>query len=137
MAHTQQPARLCSGRKATSVFGQIKDDLFDYENTSATGKPKGNDIQEKKLTLPLIVSLSRAETEERRKILKLINKKSSKRLTYSKIYDFVHNSGGLQYAREKMIENKTQALSILDEFPNNEALESLKLLVNFITERKN
>lgn len=115
---------------------QIKDDLFDYEKTTITGKPKGNDIQEKKLTLPLIVSLARANSSERNKILKLIHKKSSKRLTYSKIYDFVHENNGLEYAREKMIENKDQALTILDEFPSNEALESLKMLVNFVIERK-
>ena len=120
----------------TGLAFQIKDDLFDYEKTTITGKPKGNDIQEKKLTLPLIVSLTKADSRERNNILKLIHKKSSKRLTYSKIYDFVHKNQGLEYARKKMIENKDQALAILDEFPSNEALESLKMLVNFVIERK-
>ncbi len=123
------------GIKIGTAF-QIKDDLFDYEKTTIPGKPKGNDIQEKKLTLPLIVSLARANSTERNKILKLIHKKSSKRLTYSKIYDFVHENQGIEYAREKMIENKDQALAILDDFPSNEALESLKMLVNFVIERK-
>ena len=31
---------------------QIKDDLFDYQETGLIGKPKYNDIQERKLTLP-------------------------------------------------------------------------------------
>jgi octaprenyl-diphosphate synthase len=31
---------------------QVKDDLFDY-GTQDVGKPTGNDIKEKKLTLPL------------------------------------------------------------------------------------
>lgn len=123
------------GLKIGTAF-QIKDDLFDYEKTTITGKPKGNDIQEKKLTLPLIVSLDKADASERKKILKLINKKSSKRLTYSKIYDFVHKNGGIEYGREKMTEHKNQALAILDDFPSNEALESLKMLVNFVIERK-
>ncbi len=116
---------------------QIKDDLFDYEKTTITGKPKGNDIQERKLTLPLIVSLSNANSSERKEILKLISKKSSKRLTYSKIYDFVHKNGGLDYAHEKLIENRDQALNILKEFAPNEALDSLIMLVNFIVERNN
>ncbi len=122
------------GIKIGTAF-QIKDDLFDYEKTTITGKPKGNDIQEKKLTLPLIVSLARVNSSDRKKILKLINKKSSKRLTYSKIYNFVHENNGLEYAREKMIDNKNQAMAILDEFPSNDALESLKMLVNFVIDR--
>ncbi len=116
---------------------QIKDDLFDYEKTTLTGKPKGNDIQEKKITLPLIVSLSRATSSERRKVLKMINNKAPNRLIHSMIRDFVLQYGGLEYAQEKMIENKNLALDILKEFPPNEALKSLKMLVNFIIERKN
>lgn len=123
------------GTKIGIAF-QIKDDLFDYEKTSITGKPKGNDIQEKKLTLPLIFSLSKASSSERKKVLKLINKKSSKRLTYNTIYDFVHKNGGLDYARKKMVENRNQALDILKEIPSSEALESLKMLIDFIIERK-
>jgi octaprenyl-diphosphate synthase len=115
---------------------QIKDDLFDYEKTSITGKPKGNDIQEKKLTLPLITSLSKASASKRREILKIINKKSSKRLIYSKVYDFVHESGGLEYARELMFRYRDEALEILQTLPPSESLDSLKILVNFIVERK-
>ncbi len=37
---------------------QIKDDLFDYKRSNLTGKPTGNDIQEKKMTLPLIHAMS-------------------------------------------------------------------------------
>ncbi len=121
----------------TGIAFQIKDDLFDYEKTTITGKPKGNDIQERKLTLPLIVSLSNANPPERREILKLISKKPSKRLTHNKIYDFVHKNGGLEYAHQKMIENRDHALNVLKEFPSNEALDSLVMLVNFVIERKN
>lgn len=118
------------------VAFQIKDDLFDYEKTSITGKPKGNDIQEKKLTLPLIASLSKASTDKRREILKLINKKSSKRLTFSKVYDFVHGNGGLEYARNIMYSYRDEAIRLLQTFPPSDSLESLKLLANFIVDRK-
>lgn len=116
---------------------QIKDDLFDYEKTSITGKPKGNDIQEKKLTLPLIASLSKVSANRRREILRLINKKSSNRLTYKKVYDFVHENGGLEYARELMYKYRDKALEIIQILPPSDSLKSLQLLVNFIVERKN
>lgn len=115
---------------------QIKDDLFDYEKTNLTGKPKGNDIQEKKLTLPLIASLTSATPDKKKEILKLINKKSSKRLTYKKVYDFVHEHGGLDYAKKLMFSYRDEALEILQKLPPSDSLSSLHLLVNFIVERK-
>lgn len=116
---------------------QIKDDLFDYEKTSITGKPKGNDIQEKKLTLPLISSLSKTTTSKRREILKLINKKSSKHLIYNKVYNFVHENGGLEYARKLMYSYRDEAIKILQTLPPSESLEALEQLVNFVVERNN
>lgn len=115
---------------------QIKDDLFDYETTSITGKPKGNDIQEKKLTLPLIASLNKADRLKKRAIIRLINKKSSKRETYKKVVAFVHEHDGLEYARKEMYKLRDEALEILNGFPNNDANKSLKMLVNFVVERK-
>ena len=38
----------------TGIAFQIKDDLFDY-GTEDIGKPTGNDLKEKKLTLPLFI----------------------------------------------------------------------------------
>ncbi|MBN1598465.1 MAG: polyprenyl synthetase family protein [Bacteroidales bacterium] len=119
------------------VAFQIKDDLFDYEKTSITGKPKGNDLQEKKLTLPLIASLNKANKADSKSIIRLINNKSSKKDTFQKVYDFVHKYEGVKYAEEKMIEYRQNALEILNNFQDNKAKESLKALVNFIVERKN
>jgi octaprenyl-diphosphate synthase len=115
---------------------QIKDDLFDYEKATITGKPKGNDIKEKKLTLPLISALSTAPKNEGRKIIRLINKKSYKRDTYRTIYKFVHEHNGVSYATEKMHHYQKEALDILNQFPENAAVISLRDLINYIVERK-
>jgi len=50
---------------------QIKDDLFDY-GTDDVGKPTGNDIKEKKLTLPLIYTLSKADKATKRELIYII-----------------------------------------------------------------
>jgi octaprenyl-diphosphate synthase len=115
---------------------QIKDDLFDYEQTSLTGKPKWNDIQEKKLTLPLIAALEKVNNSERKEIIRLINKKSKKTKTYQKIFDFVHAKSGPDYARSKMYHYRDEAIKILNNYPASEARDSLELLVNYIVERK-
>jgi octaprenyl-diphosphate synthase len=115
---------------------QIKDDLFDYEKTSITGKPKGNDIQEKKLTLPLIAALSKCDKKKKIEIIRLINKKSSKRETYNRVFEFVHEYNGLEYAVQKMNEYRDNALSILHTFPLSEARDSMEKLIYYVVERK-
>lgn len=115
---------------------QIKDDLFDYEKTSLTGKPKGNDIKEKKLTLPLIASLENSTKNEKKEIIKLINKKPYSRDIYNKVFQFVHEKNGFEYATAKMKEYSNKSIEILNNFEDSEARESLKKLVLYIINRK-
>ena len=63
------------GEKAGMAF-QIKDDLFDYASDNI-GKPTGNDIKEKKLTLPLIYTLNKVDKETRRKIIYIIKNENN------------------------------------------------------------
>jgi len=116
---------------------QIKDDLFDYEKTSFTGKPKGNDIQEKKLTLPIIASFYHAPKDEKKEIIRLINTKSSKFNTFSQVYDFVYKYKGLEYSKEKLNYYHDKALNILYTFGKSEARDSLEQLVDFVVNRSN
>lgn len=115
---------------------QIKDDLLDYDTNSFTGKPHGNDIKEKKLTLPLIYSLNNSSNQTSRKILKMINKENRNNEKVKDIIDFVAETGGLEYAKNKMIEHKNQAIELLADLNDCEALNSLKKLSDYITTRK-
>jgi len=115
---------------------QIKDDLFDYQSNNKTGKPSGNDIQEKKMTLPLIYSLNNSNGNTRRSIKRIISRHNNNSKKVQEIIDFVHQSGGIQYAEEKMKEYQNKALNLLSEFPENEARNSLHELVRFVIERK-
>jgi octaprenyl-diphosphate synthase len=115
---------------------QIKDDLFDYENNSFAGKPKGNDIQERKLTLPVIAAFTTAPESKKLEILKLINKKSNSKDTLKKIIEFVTEYNGVDYAEQKMRQFKNEALHILQHFEENDSRKSLELLVNYILDRK-
>ncbi|HAS60882.1 MAG TPA: polyprenyl synthetase, partial [Algoriphagus sp.] len=88
------------GEKVGMAF-QIKDDLFDY-GEEEIGKPVGIDIKEKKMTLPLIFALSKADWLEKKKIIHLIRNKSNDKKAVNQVIDFVKKSGGLEYAKEKM-----------------------------------
>ncbi len=115
---------------------QIRDDLFDYQKNGLVGKPMGNDIKEKKLTLPLIYSLDNCDKAQKRKILRMISgqRKNSKNL--DKIIQFVKDGGGIEYSTAKMNNFKDKALLILSEFPDSEAKTSLIALVNYSINRK-
>ena len=56
---------------------QIKDDLFDYQKTGSIGKPKYNDIQERKMTLPVIAALKKADKNNQAKIMAIFRKKKN------------------------------------------------------------
>lgn len=115
---------------------QIRDDLFDYQPSGVIGKPTGNDIKEKKLTLPLIYSLSQVEPSERKRILNLIRKHSKKSATINEVVDFVTRNGGLEYTIQQMNAYRDKSLKILQSFPESEYRNSLELLTNFVVERK-
>ena len=114
---------------------QIKDDLFDY-GSSSIGKPKGIDIKEKKMTLPLIYALAKANKKEKRHIINSIRKRSTDPKVVKEVISFVKESGGLEYAEKVMKEYKFKALSILDRLDESEAKESLKVLLNYVIERE-
>ena len=114
---------------------QIKDDLFDYGKREI-GKPVGIDIKEQKMTLPLIYALQQASRVEKRHIIKLVKNKSNEAKYVNEVIDFAISMGGLEYATQKMLEFRDEALDLLASFPANEARESLRGLITFVTERK-
>ncbi|KYP14693.1 polyprenyl synthetase family protein [Flavihumibacter sp. CACIAM 22H1] len=122
------------GEKVGIAF-QIKDDLFDY-GSEDIGKPTGNDIKEKKLTLPLIYSLNQADRSTRRKMVNIIKNDHKDPEQVKKVIDFVVQSGGIRYATEKMFQYRDDALSILHEFPATDTRMALEELVRFTTDRK-
>lgn len=126
------------GRKLGEKIGmafQIKDDLFDYGDGDI-GKPKGIDIKEKKMTLPLIYALQKAEKKEKRKILNIIKKDSTKPKKVSEVIEFVKRQGGLEYAQGVMKKFQHEAYDLLDEFPKNDSRESIRALIQYVAERK-
>ena len=116
---------------------QIKDDIFDYQSKGIIGKPIGNDIKEKKITLPLLHILNTAEKSERKRILHLIKRKNKDTKVVKELIQLVIDRGGLEYAETRMREFKNRAIEDLREFPANEARESLIELMEYITTRKN
>src|SRR5687768_12721868 len=113
---------------------QIKDDLFDY-GSEDIGKPTGNDIKEKKLTLPLIYTLNKVDAPTRRKLIYIIKNNNKDKQKVNEVIREVIVAGGIKYSTEKMFSYRDQALSILHEFPDNDVRKGLEQLVRFTTDR--
>lgn len=81
---------------------QIRDDIFDYYESSEIGKPTGNDMAEGKLTLPVIYALKSSGDE---RMMELARKVKKRTITTDEIADlvaFTKANGGIEYAEQKM-----------------------------------
>ena len=114
---------------------QIKDDLFDY-GEAKIGKPTGNDIKEKKLTLPLIHILQKVSPALKKEIIYIVKNNNNDKVKVKFVIDNVVSYGGIEYAEQKMNEYRDKALLILNSFPISPAREALEELVRFTTDRK-
>ncbi len=123
------------GEKVGMAF-QIKDDLFDYQQKGFIGKPTGNDIKEKKFTLPLIHALEVCPEKERKHIIRTIRRHNNNARKVQEVIAFARSYKGLEYSEKQMLVYRDEAMDILAEMPDNQHKKSLQDLVNYVVERK-
>lgn len=114
---------------------QIKDDLFDYGQDNI-GKPTGIDIKEKKMTLPLIYTLHKADKATKKKIIYIVKNQNTDKGKVAEVINYVHQSGGIEYSVGKMKEYQANALAMLDKYPDSPGRRALIELVNYAIDRK-
>ncbi len=122
------------GEKIGMAF-QIKDDLFDYGDAEI-GKPRGIDIKERKMTLPLIYTLNKCESTIKKKIINIVKNENEDKDKVREVIAYVKQYGGIEYTIQKMNDYKEEALKILDTFEANEASNSLRLLIDYTISRE-
>ena len=110
---------------------QIKDDIFDFQPDNNTGKPFGNDIQEGKITLPLLYVYNNATEEEKQYINECIVANN-----VEKIVQIVNEKGGIEYANSELNKYYNEAQKILNNFPASETKEALALYIEYLLSRK-
>lgn len=122
------------GEKLGLAF-QIRDDLFDFGGDDV-GKPVGNDLQERKITLPLIHALNVADGDERRSVVRIVKKRRKSRGDIRDVSRFVEERGGIRYARQAMEDLASEAESIARQFPAGDERDALIDLIRFVVQRK-
>lgn len=114
---------------------QLRDDILDYTGRKKLlGKSTGNDLKEKKFTLPLIKSLENAPRKRSNEIMKLI--KSDRTKKFNEVYDFVMEFGGVEYTIEKVKEYSDSAKNMLANFDNNSVKDSMLEFADFVSSRE-
>ena len=113
---------------------QIKDDLFDY-GKKRIGKPRGIDIKQKKLTLPLIYTINKVERREKKWLISSLKKSKKNKALINQIISLVKETGGLNYAIEKMNMYHKLALDELETFDDCSYKDSLTKMINYVIQR--
>jgi octaprenyl-diphosphate synthase len=114
---------------------QIKDDLFDY-GQAEIGKPLGQDIKEKKMTLPLIYTLNNTDSGTKRHLIDLVKNQSHKQDKVQEVIAIVRAGKGIEYAQETMEQFRAQAIRLLHQLPHTEYRQSLEDLVTYTVTRE-
>jgi len=127
------------GRRFGHLIGivfQIRDDIFDYFDSTEIGKPTGNDMAEGKLTLPAIHAVCSTGDKQMLELARKVKSRAVSADEIARLVAFTKQNGGIEYAQGRMDEFRAEAFGLLDEFVSDaEIKDALKLYVNFVVER--
>ncbi|RKX28003.1 MAG: polyprenyl synthetase family protein [Candidatus Zixiibacteriota bacterium] len=114
---------------------QIVDDLLDFVgDAKVTGKEPGNDVLTGKITLPLIYSLRKTGKASKKEIISYLRQNSS-REKLDKVYQFIQENGGIEYAYNKANRISEEGLEAISHIPDSDYLKCLVNMVQFTTAR--
>ncbi|MEA3296858.1 MAG: polyprenyl synthetase family protein [candidate division Zixibacteria bacterium] len=114
---------------------QIADDLLDFVgDPEITGKEPGNDVLTGKITLPLIYSLKKAGKNGSKEVARHL-KNDDRKDSFEKVFAFVSENGGIEYAYSKANQCGQQGLEAISKVGDSAYYQSLTNLVEFTTKR--
>lgn len=118
---------------------QIRDDILDYIGDTSLGKPRGNDMKEGKLTLPVIYAVNKSRCSDDDTFVQLALKVRRTEATdedIAKLVAYTVEQGGLDYAREMMEKYVDMAKAQLENLPQSDCTDSLAAFANLVINRK-
>jgi octaprenyl-diphosphate synthase len=115
---------------------QIKDDIFDYYDNNVIGKPTGNDLREGKITLPLLYAITHNNDEENTRMRALLDNDNLDSEAIETLINYAKTHGGIEYAQERMLQLRNQAVECLDILPHSLARQALIELLDYTINRE-
>ena len=123
------------GQDLGMIF-QIRDDIFDYYDSTDIGKPTGNDMAEGKLTLPVIYALNHTDYESMKALAKKVKLGTINAEEIAVLVEFAKQGGGIQYAERMMERYSQKAQTYIDSFVKPELKEAYQSYVEYVIRRK-
>lgn len=118
------------------IIFQIRDDIFDYYDSSEIGKPTGNDMAEGKLTLPAIYAVNNSAPDSIRKLAYKVKERTITQDEIAILVDYTKEHGGIEYAEKRMEEMRREAMEFIETEVTDDALRcSLEAYLSFVIER--
>jgi octaprenyl-diphosphate synthase len=116
---------------------QLIDDNLDYtSNEEDFGKKIGIDLQDGKITLPLIFTLRHCDRDEKAFIQETVDSHSITKKTFFRVVEIIDRYHSVQYTLEKAREYVEKAKGHLHLFPNAKEKEALCALADYVLERR-
>ncbi len=122
---------------ALGIAFQIVDDLLDYQGSGATGKNIGDDFRERKLTLPVIKAVARADAQERAFWVRTIERGKQEEGDLDHALTLMWQHGTLEATKADALMWSEKAKAALAPLPAHEIKEMLVDLADYVVERIN
>jgi octaprenyl-diphosphate synthase len=116
---------------------QLRDDFLDYAGSEEEfGKPVGKDLQEGKITLPLIHALQSSNDGDRQRLVELITSDRDYEQIFGKVKKVIQDYQGLDYTDKLANHHITEAKSALSIFPESPTRQSLIEIAEYVVTRR-
>jgi octaprenyl-diphosphate synthase len=123
--------------KDVGIAFQLIDDNLDYTSKEEEfGKKIGIDLQDGKITLPLIFALKHCSNEERRFIQEIVATHPITKEKFFQVLEIINRYQGVQYTWTKAKEYVDRAKELLRFFPKSREREGLEALADYVLERR-
>ena len=121
---------------ALGVAFQIVDDLLDYGGTDvAIGKNTGDDFRERKVTLPVIKAVAKADADERAFWVRVIEKGQQQDGDLEQARAIMVRHGAMEAARQDALNWAAKAKDALGILPDHPLRRMLHDLADYVVER--
>lgn len=120
---------------ALGISFQIVDDLLDYWGSDAIGKNIGDDFRERKLTLPVIKAVAKADAEERAFWSRTIEKGEQRDGDLDHALGLLHRHGTLEAARAEAVAWADRAKEALASLPDDPIRTMLSDIADYVVAR--
>lgn len=118
------------------VCFQIRDDIFDYYENLQIGKPTGKDMEEGKLTLPILYALDKSKNPHFMKKALYVKKGKATPEDIHDLIQFAMDEGGIEYAHQTIDKIRDEAEKIIQSNFSGDIQEALLNYLRYVVNRK-